>query len=177
MNPYSIIAALVASIALSVGSYYAGWQQRGDHEAAITLKAKIAADANLAAERKRGDGLATELEKERLNIKTVTIEIIKEVPKVTTVYKERENAPTIQIPEHIYTVGFVRLWNESYIPDLRKTPSKFADQTGRADDLIRAKVVADDILQNHIENAGKWAKCRADLNKLIDWHEGKPPAQ
>lgn len=177
MNPYAIIAALVASIALACGGYYAGWQQRGDHEAAITLKAKLVADANLKKAQDRADVLAVDLEAEKRNIKTVTVEVIKEIPKYTNVYIERgqnvETAIPKTIPDAVYTYGSVRLFNRALRPDLPTSASEFAYPTGVAD-ITRAEVDTKDILAVHAENAGKWAECRSQLNKLIDFELGKP---
>lgn len=172
MNPYSIIAGLIVSIGLAVGGYAAGWSQRGDHEAAIALKAKIAADAELDKERERGDALVVDLEAEKRNIKTVTVEVIKEIPKVTTVYVEVPGETPKIIPPAVITFGAVRLFNTALRPDLPASASEFAYPTG-ATDITRAKVDTPDILAVHAINAGKYAECRAQLNKLIDWHEGK----
>lgn len=174
MNPYSIIAGLLVSIGLAAGGYAAGWSQRGDHEAAIALKAKIAADVELEKERKRGDALATDLEIEKRNIKTVTVEVIKEIPKVTTVYVEVPGEAPKIIPPAIVTFGAVRLYNIALRPDLPKAASEFAYPPG-ATDITRAKVDTPDILAVHAINASKYAECRSQLNKLIDWHEGKSP--
>lgn len=174
MNPWSIIAGLVVSIGLAVGGYAAGWSQRGDHEAGIALKAKIAADAKLEEERKRGDALAIDLEGEKRNIKTVTVEVIKEIPKVTTVYVEVPGETPKIIPPAVVTFGTVRLFNVALRPDLPKTASEFAYPPGTTD-ITRARVDVPDILSVHAVNAAKYAECRAQLNKLIDWHEGKSP--
>lgn len=169
MNPYAIVAALLMAIALAGGGYYEGWSKRGDHEAAIALKAKELADAAEKAERDRADGLAADLEKEKQNIKTVTVEVIKEVPKVTTVYKESPDAPIQAIPDPIYTIGFMRLWNGAYGPiGMPATSGQPAGKATETDDLVRAKISTADILANHVENAGKHADCYAQLNKLID---------
>lgn len=177
MNPYAIIAALVASIVISAGSYYAGWSQRGDHEAAIALKAKLVADANLKKAQDRADVLAVDLEAEKRNIKTVTIEVIKEIPKYTNVYIERGQDVTIEPPKPIvpavYTFGAVRLFNRALRPDLPASASEFAYPAG-VTDITRADIDTKDILAVHAINAGRYAECRTQLNKLIDFELGKP---
>lgn len=186
MNPYAIIGALVLAISLCTGSYFAGWENRGNHEAAITLEKerdaalkaeelRVAAAIALKKETDRANTLAGELDLEKQNIKTVTIEKIKEVPVVTTVYKESPNAPAQPIPDAIFTTGFVRLWNDAYGPTASgRRPIEPADPSGEAD-LVRAKVTSADILNNHIDNAGKHAACYAQLNKLIDFELGRAP--
>lgn len=174
MNPFAII---VIAIALAAGGFYEGWDMRGDHEAAIALKAKADADKLIAAEKLRGDGLANDLEIEKRNIKTVTIETIKEVPKVTTVYVEVPGEAAKPIPPAVVVWGAVRLYNHALRPDLPDAASQFAYPAG-ATDLTRSPVDTPDILTVHVENAGKYAECRAQLNKLIDFELGrnKPPA-
>lgn len=178
LNPWAIIGALLLAIGLAAGGYEAGWDKRGDHEAAIALKVERAAAIALKAETERADKLADELALEQQNIKTVTIETIKEVPVVTTVYKESPNAPAQPIPDAIYTAGFVRLWNESYSAIARRPSASEPVDPSREADLVRAKVSTGDILTNHIDNAGKHASCYAQLNKLIDFElgRGKQPA-
>lgn len=174
-NPYAIIGAILMAIALAWGGYEAGWEKRGDHEAAIALEAKKAADKLLAKEKLRGDGLVGELAKEKRNIKIVTIDVIREIPKVTTVYVEVPGETPKAIPPAVITWGAVGLYNRALRPDLPDTASEFSYPPG-ATSITRAQVDTPDILAVHSENAGKWAECRADLNKLIDWHAGRAAA-
>lgn len=171
MNPYAIIVGLVMFAASCAGCFTFGWATRGDHEDALRLKDHKAQSAEIAKERKRADGLAIELEAERRNVKTVTIEVVKEIPTVTTVYKEAPNAPIQPIPDPVYTIGFVRLWDRALSAGLPAATGEPADPA-RGSDLVRAPIGSGDILENHAVNAGKYAECRAQLNKLIDWHEG-----
>lgn len=172
MNPYAIIGALALALGLAGGGYYQGWEKRGDHEAAITLKAKLATDKLLAAEAARADRLAGELAAEQRNIKTVTIEVVKEIPTVTTVYIEKAGDAPIPIPRSVITFGAVRLYNRALRPDLPAGAGEFAYPPG-ATDLARARVDTPDILAVHALNAGKYADCRSQLNKLIDFELGK----
>lgn len=171
INPYVIISALCILIATGAGGFGFGWAVRGDHDDAIALKVKKEHDEKVEAERKRGDGLAVELDEEKRNIKTVTVEVVKEIPKVTTVYKESPNAPIQPIPDPVYTYGFVRLWDSALSTGVLATTGDAADQA-RGADIVRAPFKQADILENHAVNASKYAECRAQLNKLIDWHEG-----
>lgn len=173
MNPYAIIGALLLSIGLAGGGYYAGWDQRGDHEAAIALKVKDKADIALKAARERADGLAGELADEVRNIKTVTVEVIKEVPKVTTVYVEVPGEIPKIIPPAVYTYGFVRVWNDAlYAGSLRPGAGQPADNAAGAD-TVRAAIDSPDILSNAAENFSKYAECRAQLKKLILFEKGR----
>lgn len=172
INPYIIIAILVALIGTGAGGFGAGWSLRGDHEDAIALDLKKAQDAKIDAERKRADDLAGELEIERRNIKTVTVEVVKEIPKYTTVYVEKPNEEPRPIPPAVVVWGAVRMFDRALRPDLPDGSSEFAYPPG-ATDITRAPVDISDILSVHAVNAGKWAECRAQLNKLIDYEKGK----
>lgn len=176
LNPWALLGALLLAIALAGGGYYEGWEKRGDHEAALALKAKEAADKALEQERVRGDQLATDLEHEKQNIKTVTVEVVKEIPKVTTVYVEAPGEAPKPIPPGIYTNGFVRLWNSALFPTggVRSAAGESLDLSGGAD-TVRAKIDSPDILANAGDNFGKYAECRTQLRKLIDFEKGRPP--
>lgn len=173
MNPYTIIGALVAAIALAGGGYYEGWSHRGDHEAAIALKVERAAAVVLAAETKRADGLAGQLAVEKGIIHEVIVEVVKEIPKFTTVYVEAPGEPAKPIPAAVFVWGAVGLYNRALRPDLPPGAGEFAYPAG-ATDITRAKIDIPDVLSVHTINAGKYAECRAQLNKLIDFELGMP---
>lgn len=176
LNPWAILGGVLFAIALAGGGYYEGWEKRGDHEATVALRVEREAAKKLAAETKRADDLAGDLAREKQNIKTVTIEVIKQVPMVTTIYTERVGDAPLPIPPAIYTVGFMRLWNDALFASgqLSADASKPLDLSGGADTL-RAKIDTPDVLYNHLENAGKWAACRAQLRKVIDIEKGRKP--
>lgn len=166
-----IILAIVAAFG---GGNWLGWELRGDHEKAIQSdeKDKIVAEwqAKVAKEKKVGDDTLVALEAERRNIKTVTVEVIKQIPKVTTNYVEVQGEPLKIIPPAIFTNGFVRLWNNAlFAGQLSYSLSELTDEA-RGTDQVRAKIDSPDILANATENFAKYADCRAQLNKLIDWH-------
>lgn len=175
INPYIIIAILVALLGTGAGGYGFGWKSRGDHDDAIALKVKKAADAELDKERERADALAGDLEQEKSNIKTVTVEVVKEIPKVTTVYVEKPNEAPRPIPAAVVVWGAVRLFNTALRPDLPETAVELAYPPG-ATDITRSPVDVPDILSVHAVNASKYAECRAQLNKLIDFELGKASA-
>ena len=172
LNPWAIVAALVLAIGLAGGGYWKGWDMRGDHEAAVALELRKQTDIVLEVERSRADGLSVELAAELQNVKTITIETIKEIPTVTTVYIEKAGDEPIAIPPAVVTAGTVRLYNRSLRPDLPAGAGQFAYPAGTTD-ITRAKVGIPDILGVHVENAGRYAECRAQLNKLIDFQIGR----
>lgn len=166
---------LLAAILLFGGGGSTGWKLRGDHEAALQLEAKKDWDKKLAEEKARGDDLAVKLEAEKNNIKTITIESIREIPKVTTIYVEKPGEAAKTIPPAVIVWGAVRLFNRTLRPDLPITASELAYPAGTTD-ITRATVDFPDVLNVHTENAGKYAECRAQLNKLIDWEVGQKPS-
>lgn len=172
MNPYAIIGAILMAIALAGGGYYEGWEKRGDHEAAIALKVERAAAKLLAAEHERAEGLVAKLLVEKGTIHEVIVEVIKEVPKYTTVYVEVPGEKPKAIPPAVIVWGAVGLYNRALRPDLPASASEFANPAG-ATDLTRAPVDTPDILNVHTINAGKYAECRSQLNKLIDFELGR----
>ena len=105
-------------------------------------------------------------------MKTVAVEVIKEVPKYTRVYVEKPGEDPKPIPAAVITWGAVGLWNDALAGGLSDAPGKPARPAG-APELSRAPVDIPDLLNNEAINAGKYAECRATLNKLIDWYEGK----
>lgn len=178
LNPYAIIGAILMAIALAGGGYYQGWERRGDHEAAIALKAERAAAVKLADEVKRADELEAKLAVEKGTIHEVIVEVVKEIPKFTTLYIEKAGDEPHPIPRSVITFGAVRLFDRALRPDLPASASEFAYPPG-ATDVTRSTADTPDILNVHTVNAGKYAECRASLNKLIDFElgRGKPPAQ
>lgn len=172
MNPYAIIGAIILAIAAAAGGYSQGWEKRGDHESAIALKVKEKADKLLAAEKLRGDGLAVKLETAKREVRTVTVEVIKEIPKFTTIYVEVPGEAAKPIPPAVWTWGAVSMFNRALRPDLPAAASEFARPPG-ATDITRSPVDTPDVLAIHAENGAKYAECRAQLNALIDWHEGR----
>lgn len=174
MNPYAILGALLLAIASAWGGYSQGWDKRGDHEATIALEVAREAAVKLAAETKRADGLAGQLAVEKGTIHEVIVEVVKEVPKFTKIYVEVPGETPKAIPPAVVVWGAVGLYNRALRPDLPSSAGEFAYPPG-ATDLTRAPVDTPDILNVHAVNAGKYAECRAQLNKLIDFELGRDP--
>jgi hypothetical protein len=174
------VAFLVLLAALA-WCYHDGSVTRGKSDAATYAAAQKKADdawqAKLNAAQGKGAQLAAELAKEQANVKTVTVTLVKEIPKVTTIYKEKPGAPTQALPSAIYTWGFVRVWDDASDPTVKHDVSKSAGVAPGAAaeaDLVRSSVDTAGVLANHIGNAGQYADCRSQLNALIDWHVQNP---
>lgn len=170
--PWLILGVVALMAALAGGGFYEGWTMRGDREAANELKIQQAMQQEIDAQRARGDRLAAALEKEKQNIKTVTVEVVKEVPKVVTKYVEKKGEAPKAIPAAIYTNGFVGLWNDSLAARM-PVAAGGAHGPAAGSDLVRARIDSADILTNHAVNAGQYAECRAQLNKLIDFEQAR----
>lgn len=165
-------ARIVIALVLLALSAWSGWALRGDHEDARRLRELEAAQVKLDEAKALGDRLALDLEQARREIRTVTVEVVREIPKVTTVYVEKPNDTPRPIPPAVLTWGFVGLWDRALRPDLPDATSEPAGASGGAR-IARAPVDTPDLLANHAVNAAGYAECRRQLNALIDWHEGQ----
>lgn len=163
-------------------------KQKADHEAelrrlaeAATADLKKAAD-ELIASQAYGNQLAADLVAKRDELRAVTEKLNGEIQRVTTLYRRALDAQPEALPPALFTVGFVRVWNNALfgtatasaaaVPSTGTTTSG-ADATpsgpSAADDLI-AGVTRADLLANQIRNGEGYAACRAQLTQLIDWN-------
>ena len=172
--PWSVVLVLVV-LAAALASGIA-WKARGDREDARRLAELRALQAQMDEQRARADRIAADLEVARRDVRTVTVEVVKLIPSVTTVYVEKPGDAPRPIPDPVFTRGFVGLWNLALAGRLSDPASKPAGLPGAADAIVRARVGTADILANHAENAGKHAECRAQLTALIDWARSVQPA-
>lgn len=168
------IRAIIALVLLAL-SAWSGWALRGDHEDAQRLRELQAAQVRLDEARALGDKLTIDLEQAKREIRTVTVEVVREIPKVTTVYVERPGDAPAPIPPAVLTWGFVGLWDNALRTDLPDAASEPAGAASGAR-IARAPVDTPDLLANHAVNAAGYAECRRQLNALIDWHEGQAGA-
>jgi hypothetical protein len=182
--PWALLGVVLAIGAAGAFGYYEGDSTRGARDAATYAAAQKKADdawqGKIDVANSRGNKLAADLELEKANVKTVTVTVVKEIPKVTTVYKETAGAPSIAIPDAIYTWGFVRLWDDALDPTVKHDVSGAAGvPAGSAAeaDLVRSTVSTQDVLGNSVQNSGQYADCRNQLNALIDWHVQNPTEQ
>ncbi|WP_060495311.1 hypothetical protein [Pseudomonas sp. GTC 16482] len=142
---------------------------------------KKAAD-ELIASQAYGNQLAADLVAKREELRAVTEKLNGEIQRVTTLYRRALDAQPEALPPALFTVGFVRVWNNALfgtatasaaaVPSTGITTSG-ADATpsgsSAADDLI-AGVTRADLLANQIRNGEGYAACRAQLTQLIEWN-------
>lgn len=170
---FAVAAIVCSSIGMGAG-FYAGWTKRGEREAVAQSALKDEHIKQLQAEKERGDKLSADLEAEKRNIKTVTIDVIKEVPKVTKVYVEKNGDAPKPIPDTVFTAGFVRVWDSALLPTgVSAAAGGLAGDAGESD-FARAAIGQDDVLNNAVVNFSRYAECRAQLSKLIQWHRSRP---
>ncbi|MFF3704851.1 DNA-packaging protein [Pseudomonas qingdaonensis] len=161
-------------------------KQGRDHEAELRYLAESAAmglkkaAADLLAEQARGNQLAADLSTRKEELRTVTDKLSGEVQHVTTLYRRALGAQLEPLPPAGFTSGFVRVWNSALFgTTFPVAVSSSGAATGRADasstgagtadDLI-AGINRADLLSNHVRNSERFAACRAQLNKLIEWN-------
>lgn len=146
--------------------------------AEATAKAANQAIQDLRVQRERGDLLATQLANAKESFRKNTDLLKGEIARVTTLYRRTLESAPEPLPAGVFTVGFVRVWNNANgigtaVPaqQARQTTSGIAtssDGTGAADSLDSG-VTQPLVLANQIRNGELHSSCRAQLNRLIDW--------
>lgn len=146
--------------------------------AEATAKAANEAVKDLRVQRDRGDLLATQLADAKESFRKNTDQLKGEIARVTTLYRRTLESAPEPLPAGVFTVGFVRVWNNANgigtaVParQARQTTSGIAtssDGAGAADSLDSG-VTQPLVLANQIRNGELHSSCRAQLNRLIDW--------
>lgn len=143
-----------------------------------TAKAANQAIQDRRAQQDRGDLLATQLADAKESFRKNTDQLKGEIARVTTLYRRTLDSAPEPLPAGVFTVGFVRVWNNANgigtaVPtrQARQTTSGIAtspDGAGAADSLDSG-VTQPLVLANQIRNGELHSSCRAQLNRLIDW--------
>lgn len=179
--PWVILAVVLAIGGAGAFGYYKGDSTRGKLDAATYAAAQKKADdawqKKLDAATDVGNKLAATLAVVKEKIQTVTVTQIQRVPVVTKSYEEQFGETLKAIPAAVYTAGFVGVWNNALDPSVEHAlpvPAGVAAGSAGDPNVARAAIDTPDVLSNEVVNGGKYADCRAQLNKLIDWHEQDP---
>ncbi len=152
-------------------------EQQGIAEA--SAKAANQALKNLRAEQDRGDQLATQLATEKATFRKITDRLNGEITRVTTLYRRTLESPPEPLPAGVFTVGFVRVWNNANgistsmsAQQTQQAPSGTAASGGGAGaaDSLDSGVTQPLVLANQIRNGELHSSCRAQLNRLIEWN-------
>lgn len=143
-----------------------------------TAKSANQAVEDLRAQRNRGDLLATQLSDAKESFRKNTDQLKGEIARVTTLYRRTLESAPEPLPAGVFTVGFVRVWNNANgigtaVPaqQTRQATSGIAtspDGAGAADSLDSG-VTQPLVLANQIRNGELHSSCRVQLNRLIDW--------
>ena len=146
--------------------------------AEATAKAANEAVKDLRVQRDRGDLLATQLADAKESFRKNTDQLKGEIARVTTLYRRTLESAPEPLPAGVFTVGFVRVWNNangigSAVParQARQTTSGISTSpvgAGAADSLDSG-VTQPLVLANQIRNGELHSSCRVQLNRLIDW--------
>lgn len=150
-------------------------QQRIAEATAIAANQAV---KDLRVQRDRSDLLATQLANAKEYFRKNTDQLKGEIARVTTLYRRTLESSPEPLPAGVFTVGFVRVWNNANgigtaVPaqQTRQATSGIAaspDGAGAADSLDSG-VTPPLVLANQIRNGELHSSCRVQLNRLIDW--------
>lgn len=188
------VLALLAGITLGtpVGLWYGsshatavGAAKMADlrRETAEASAAAVSAAAEkLALETARGDRLSAALSGAESRIDAISRQLINRVDHVTTVYREAPGAALKPIPQCIFTRGWLRGYNAAIgaaVPPAVEATGTLAQAPGAGiapageDELAPADIDAKSILTHQVEYGARNQKLEEQLNRLIDFNEGK----
>jgi hypothetical protein len=126
-----------------------------------------------------GEKIASELDQTRTQLNEARVQLSRSVSRVTTIYKASPDAAPQPLPAAVFTAGFVRVWNSALAMPAtsdQQATTNIADAASAcdsADCLLASSFTQADILTNHIDNALRCSAIEAQLNQLINWHEGQ----
>lgn len=126
-----------------------------------------------------GEKIASELDQTRTQLSEARVQLSRSVSRVTTHYKASPNAASQPLPAAVFTAGFVSVWNNALAMPTAGNQQATASITDAAsacdsaDCLLASSITQADILTNHIDNSLRCSAIEAQLNQLINWHEGQ----
>lgn len=187
----ALLAALLALVLLLLTTAYETWQRAADYTAAsyraeiATLKSDHA--TSLAAQERasrqrlleatdRANQLAARLDDEKAAHARLAVQLKSRSPNVTRTYKPALSGPSLPVPRTVFTVGFLRVFNDAIGADSLPEPfaaAAAALPAGQADalDALDSGLTQQDIL-DYVTGYGQQCKdTAAQLNKLIDHYE------
>lgn len=150
------LACLVFLALCAAVGFASGYRVATNKHAAELLASEQAAHARYRAEIARGDALAAQLETAKSQTRTVTKTIVREVNTYVT---------PLSVTRCTIPLGFVRLHDAAAHNRPPEAPGLAADTPSGVDLATVAETVA--------ENYGTCNEWKAQLDALIDWHEGR----
>jgi len=192
------LVGIVAYVVLWAAAYNSGYQKaslRADAKfnayrleiaQAQAQAARVFAE-QVQAEAQRADAAAEKLLAQQADIAKLSQELQKRVRHVSTVYVERAGEAVRPLPSNPFTRGWVHDYNAALgvrLPGADHVASELTPKTGSLDpartaprfaDLARSTVTQGDVLATHHENARICRDAVAQLNAILDLHEGARP--
>ncbi len=174
-----ICGALIVGL-LAGGGYWKGHHDASQDAELAQAQAQHDHDLRVADLQNKGEQLQEKFEElQRRKDQVVYQTLIKEVPRVTTVYRPAPGAAEQPLPRCVFTAGFVRVWNSALDPGLPGV----ADGAGQAPaapdpaaDELDSGVDQAAILGNHDANAQQCGAIADQLNAVLDFEEAKQKA-
>ncbi|WP_316154739.1 hypothetical protein [Cupriavidus sp. BIC8F] len=169
-----------ASRANAIGDAHLA-QLRQQTAEASAKAVKDAAD-RLASETARGERLSAKLSAAEGQIDELSHQLSTRINRVTTVYREAPGAALKPVPQCIFTRGWLRDYNAAIgaaVPAAGEGASAPAQASAAGipadgdDELAPAGVDPRSILTHHIDYGARARKLEEQLNRLIDYEEGK----
>ncbi len=187
-----LMAILVSLGAYAHGYRYASVQAEAQHGQYVARQNQATANGlarhlrELRVEQERGDAISLQLLASNAKRDHLTDQLKQRVSHVSTVYIPKPGAAPVALPDHPFTVGWVRDYNAALglrMPgaatatgSAARTPTGFYSPDAiDPSDLARSPVSQGDVLNNHIANAAACRQTEAQLNAILDWDEGKSP--
>lgn len=148
-------------------------------EAARRAEASAKAAAKRQAElQAQNDHLASQLATQQRTHRTNTDRLIGEITRVNDLYRESLDAPPQPLPVAVFTVGFVRVWDEATgartAMPAAEDPGRAAAQgaEGRAAEQLDSGVSQSQLLEHHVRYAEQCLNTATQLDLLIDAVQG-----
>lgn len=192
----AILAGLLTLLLLLLCTAYQTWQYCADytasqykaeiatlnaaHATAIATRERVYRE-RLQAETTRANQLAARLDSEKAAHARIAQQLKSRSQNVTRTYKPALGSPSLPVPRTVFTVGFLRVFNEAIGADPLPQPFAAAAATlppeqAAAFDALDSGLTQQDILDYL---AGYGQQCQdtaAQLNKMIDIEEARQHA-
>ena len=181
-----VVVALALLLALVGGPYWLGVRNQERADALREAQRQAAAEQKLAAAQVKGEAVASRLQTEKEESNVVYRTLVREVPRVVTVYRPAPGASERALPRCVFTRAYVGVWNAALrgADELSASAGGAAAAAGGAGAAGGAAESAStdagaevdsglgqaEVLRNHVDNAAQCEGMRQQLDALIDWH-------
>lgn len=198
MNWLRILAPVLIYLSCTLSGAFLGYryaersgllaleQLRRDHADAERNQALLAAASAKAAAKKlldeqaHNDKLAADLAEQKRTHRKTTDRLTGEIARVNDLYLKELDAEPEPLPACVFTVGWVRVYDEGTgaiaagMPPATDTGRAAAQSTeGRAAEQLDSGISQRDLLEHHTRYAEQCRNTAAQLDLLIDAVQGK----